>query len=67
MPIYEYVCSKCDHEFELLIRGDESPACPACGAKRVNKRISAPSAHSRGGATPPGCPAACDPRGAAPM
>lgn len=67
MPIYEYVCSKCNHEFELLVRGDEAATCPECGDKRVSKRISAPSAHSRGGGNPPGCPSARNPRGAAPL
>ena len=34
MPIYEYKCSKCGHEFEVLQRHydvDEAP-CEACGA-----------------------------------
>jgi len=34
MPIYEYKCSKCGHEFEVLQRSydvDEAP-CETCGA-----------------------------------
>ena len=34
MPIYEYACKSCGHEFEELIRGNEQPACPACGQSR---------------------------------
>jgi putative FmdB family regulatory protein len=33
MPIYEYECRSCAHQFERLLRPGESgePACPACG------------------------------------
>ena len=31
MPIYEYRCSDCGHEFELLVGvNQENIACPAC-------------------------------------
>ncbi len=32
MPIYEYVCMSCESHFEELVRHDESPECPDCGA-----------------------------------
>ena len=32
MPIYDFQCRQCGHRFEQLVRPDESPACPACGA-----------------------------------
>ena len=67
MPIYEYVCAKCKQEFELLVRGSEVPECPECGGKKLNKLMSAPSAHSGTGVNPPGCPSECNPRGQAPM
>ncbi len=46
MPIYEYVCQDCGHEFEFLLRGDEKPACPSCGRRRLAKSMSVPAAHS---------------------
>jgi len=46
MPIYEYTCQKCEHDFELLIRGDESPECPTCGEHELQKLFSVPAAHS---------------------
>ena len=49
MPIYEYNCENCRSDFELLIRGDEQPACPECGATRLVKQFSVPAAHSAGG------------------
>ena len=33
MPIYEYYCSKCDHEFELIrpvSRSNEAAPCSQC-------------------------------------
>jgi putative FmdB family regulatory protein len=49
MPIYEYVCLDCSSLFELLIRGEEEPVCPACGKKKVTKQLSVPSAPQVGG------------------
>ena len=40
MPIYEYVCMQCESHFEELIRGDQQPACPDCGAANVRKQMS---------------------------
>ena len=41
MPTYEYVCEKCDHEFELFqsIKADALETCPkeACPKKRWAK------------------------------
>ena len=48
MPIYEYVCRGCGHQFEHLVRGDEKPACPACGKRRLDKQFSVVAAHTSG-------------------
>ncbi len=45
MPIYEYVCSKCDAEFERLTLGSAENRknevdCPFCGAAEVSKKFS---------------------------
>ena len=62
MPIYEYVCRKCYHEFEVLVRGSEKPKCPKCGDRKLDKLFSVPAAHSAGSTSQPpcgmdGCPA----------
>lgn len=44
MPIYEYVCRRCAHEFELLLRGEDRPKCPSCGNEQVDKQLSVPAA-----------------------
>jgi putative FmdB family regulatory protein len=43
MPIYEFVCGKCGHRFESLVRmgGEKGVCCPECGAAEVKKLISA--------------------------
>jgi putative FmdB family regulatory protein len=40
MPLFEYRCLACDRQFELLIRGSAEPACPACGATRLERLLS---------------------------
>jgi putative FmdB family regulatory protein len=40
MPMYEYVCMKCEEHFEELVRGDQVVPCPACGATNVARQLS---------------------------
>ncbi len=32
MPLYDFRCGACGTRFEELVRQDEVPACPTCGA-----------------------------------
>lgn len=43
MPIYEYRCSNCGHEKEVLQKMSDAPLteCPACGKSSFRKLISA--------------------------
>lgn len=68
MPIYEYACRECRHDFELLVHTGSSPVCPSCDSDSLQKRISA-FAVGRGGtasiaSTPQACGSCGDPRGA---
>ena len=57
MPLYEFTCSKCSHEFEALVpRPGAKAPCPECGGKRVKQRISAPAGFSVKGADGASCP-----------
>lgn len=40
MPIFEYKCRKCSHEFEKLVRNDDLPPCPTCQDADVEKLLS---------------------------
>ena len=46
MPIYEYKCGACGHQFELLVRETTTPACPACGAVELERLLSVPAIKS---------------------
>jgi len=43
MPIYEYVCTSCEHEFEAIQKMSDDPLkdCPACNNTSLKKKISA--------------------------
>ncbi len=52
MPIYEFVCNKCKHKFEELVKLDLSDApkqCPKCKHPKIKKIISASSFDVVGG------------------
>ena len=42
MPVYEYECKGCGHEFEKEQRINDKPArkCPSCGAMKAKRLIS---------------------------
>jgi putative FmdB family regulatory protein len=49
MPIYEFKCRKCEHEFEeIRPMGDNGKrlVCPECGARGPEKQLSVFSAGS---------------------
>ena len=48
MPIHDYRCSRCGHRFEQLVRRDELPACPACGAADPERLFSTSAKVSTG-------------------
>ena len=68
MPIFEYRCRDCDHEFEAIVFGSRQPECPACKATSLEKRLSTFATHVAGAsaarATPGPCGSCGDPRGA---
>ncbi|ADB18206.1 regulatory protein, FmdB family [Pirellula staleyi DSM 6068] len=52
MPLYEYHCPSCESEFELLVRSDDTPACPSCESPKIERLLSAPAAHTSGASLP---------------
>lgn len=55
MPIYEYACRACGHEFETLVRNGEQPACTNCASPDLEKKLSVFAAHGDGEAQPTPC------------
>lgn len=50
MPLYDYVCKKCNQSFELLVMSSTIPACPTCGGTKLQKLMSAPTAPGKSAA-----------------
>ena len=50
MPIYEYRCSECGQDHEVLQKVSESllTECPACGKPALQKQLSAAGFHLKG-------------------
>ena len=40
MPLYEYRCRACAHQFEALVRTGDVPACPACQSGDLEQLLS---------------------------
>jgi len=51
MPVYEYLCNACGHEFEETQKMADEPIkiCPKCKKKKVERLISRTSFHLKGG------------------
>ncbi len=69
MPIYEYECRECRHDFELLVHTGSAPVCPSCNSGLLQKRISAfavgrDGSSSMASSAPQACGSCGDPRGA---
>jgi putative FmdB family regulatory protein len=41
MPIFEYRCLACGHQFEALVRGSSAVACPSCQGSSLERVLSA--------------------------
>jgi putative FmdB family regulatory protein len=51
MPIYEYRCEACGHEYEALQKISDAPLteCPECGKPELKKVLSAAGFRLKGG------------------
>lgn len=50
MPLYEYRCESCEHQFEVIQKFSDAPiaVCPKCGAGPVAKLFSSPAFQFKG-------------------
>jgi putative FmdB family regulatory protein len=51
MPIYDYKCSDCGHQIEVIQKFSDEPKtlCLECGKETLKKMVSAPSFRLKGG------------------
>jgi putative FmdB family regulatory protein len=40
MPIFEYICQQCNHQFEAIVMSKQKAACPKCESKRLSQQLS---------------------------
>jgi len=40
MPLFDFVCKNCRHEFEALVRPGHAPECPACHGRDLERQLS---------------------------
>ena len=50
MPLYEYLCRSCAHQFERIVKFSDAPltTCPKCGKETIDQMISAPAVQFKG-------------------
>jgi putative FmdB family regulatory protein len=52
MPIFEYVCQECHHEFEALVFGRDKAKCPKCESKKLSPQLSVFAVSAKGSSSP---------------
>jgi putative FmdB family regulatory protein len=72
MPIFEYICQECQHQFETLVFGRDKASCPKCQSQKLSPQLSVFAMSSKGmsakgtsseSAPAGGCGSCGDPRG----
>lgn len=68
MPIFEYVCQQCRHQFEAIVLGTQKAACPKCESKRLSQQLSSfavrgEKSHEPASPSSGACGSCGDPRG----
>ena len=67
MPIFEYICKECDHQFEALVYGKQKAECPKCHGSKLAPQLSVFAVSAKGPSHAAPSSGACgscgDPRG----
>jgi putative FmdB family regulatory protein len=48
MPIFEYICKECHHQFEALVYGKQKAECPKCHTKKLEPQLSVFAVSAKG-------------------
>ncbi len=48
MPIFEYICKECHHQFEALVYGKEKAECPKCHTCKLEPQLSVFAVSAKG-------------------
>jgi putative FmdB family regulatory protein len=49
MPLFEFACRSCGHQFEYLTRQNQEPTCPSCAGADLKKELSTFAVSTGGG------------------
>jgi len=52
MPIFEYICKECQHQFEALLYGKEKATCPKCQSQKLEPQLSIFAVSAKGYSAP---------------
>ena len=52
MPIFEYICKECDHQFEALVYGKQKAECPKCHGSELAPQLSVFAVSAKGSRLP---------------
>jgi putative FmdB family regulatory protein len=68
MPIFEYICKECDHQFEAIVYGSQKASCPKCHSRQLAPQLSVFAVAAKGPSSSPvpsagACGSCGDPRG----
>ncbi len=67
MPIFEYQCTSCGKEFEILVRhSSPAPECPVCSGAELRKKLSAFATNTGAAPAQAEFPASCQSCGGGP-
>ena len=58
MPIFEYICKECHHEFEALVFGNDKAECPKCHGKKLEPQLSVFAVSAKSGSASAPSPSA---------
>ncbi len=62
MPMYEFACVQCGEPFEELVRSPQAikdVTCPACGSRKVKKKLSTFASRAAGHMSESSAASAC--------
>jgi putative FmdB family regulatory protein len=51
MPIFEYLCEECGHNFEAIVYGAQKAECPKCHTEKLEQKLSTFAVNTSGSKT----------------
>jgi putative FmdB family regulatory protein len=65
MPLYQYACKQCEHQFKTLVFEGDEVECPRCRSRQLEKQWSVPAKPKTDASLPMRCQSSGPPCGPA--